>query len=131
MILRYTLAWFLLLLGAVLNGAARDFLYKDAVGELRAHQLSTLTLIVLFGVIVWALSRIWKLESVSQAWTVGIIWLVITVAFEFLFFHYVGGKPWSELLQAYNIMAGRVWIFVLLWTAVAPVVFFTLGRRND
>jgi hypothetical protein len=130
MVLRYTLAWFILVVAAVLNGAARDLLYKDAVGELRAHQISTLTLIVLFGVIVWALSRLWKLESTAQAWTVGFIWLVMTLAFEFLFFHFVGGKPWSELLNAYNLFDGRVWIFVLIWTAIAPVVFYQLNRRN-
>lgn len=130
MVLRYTLAWFILVVAAVLNGAARDLLYKDAVGELRAHQLSTLTLIVLFGVIVWALSRLWKLESIAQAWTVGFIWLVMTLAFEFLFFHFVGGKPWSELLNAYNLFDGRVWIFVLIWTTIAPVVFYQLDRRN-
>jgi hypothetical protein len=131
MVLRYSWAWCVLLLTAMINGAARDFLYKDAVGELRAHQLSTLTLIVLFGLIVWGLSRVWKLESASEAWTVGFIWLGMTLAFEFLFFHYVGGKPWSELLNAYNLLEGRVWIFVLIWTTILPVVFFSLGRKNE
>ena len=73
MLARYSLAWCILLLAAVINGAARDFLYKDAIGELRAHQLSTFTFLVLLGIVVWVLSRIWKLESASQAWTVGLI----------------------------------------------------------
>jgi hypothetical protein len=50
------------------------------------------------------------------------------VAFEFLFFHFVGGHSWSELLANYNIFAGRVWVVVLLWVAAAPYVFFHFRR---
>jgi len=30
--------------------------------------------------------------------------LALTVAFEFLFFHYVGGRSWSKLLANYNLL---------------------------
>lgn len=129
MTLRYTFAWFLLLIVAVANGTLRDWVYKNSLGELRAHQLSTFIAIMLFATVVGGLSRVWKLESASQAWTVGFIWLALTLAFEFLFFHYVAGKPWNVLLHDYNIMEGRVWILVVIWTTIAPAVFFYLDKR--
>lgn len=126
MILRYTFAWFILMIAAIINGAIREAVYKNRLGDLRAHQLSTLTGIILFGVVIWALSRWWPLASAKQAWTVGFIWLAITIAFEFLFGHFVAGHSWGKLLYDYNIFAGRVWLLVLIWTTIAPYVFYRL-----
>ena len=55
MILRYAAAWLLLMIAAVANGAVRELVYRSAVGELAAHQISTVTAILLFGAIVWLL----------------------------------------------------------------------------
>ena len=130
MIWKYILGWFGLLIVAMINGGVRDALYKSAAGDLAAHQISTLTGILLFGFVIWWMTRLWPIESSQQAWTIGLIWLVMTVAFEFLFFHYVTGHSWSELLGDYNILEGRVWVLVLLWTLVAPYVFFRLRSRH-
>jgi hypothetical protein len=59
---------------------------------------------------------------------VGLLWLVLTVAFEFDFFHSVGGKPWDVLLADYNILRGRLWILVLATVLLGPIlVGTTLG----
>jgi hypothetical protein len=126
MILRYTLAWLILVVAAILNGALREAVYKNSLVDLRAHQVSTLVGIILFGVIIWGLSRLWPLASAKQAWIVGFIWLALTIAFEFLFGHFVMGNPWSKLLHDYNILEGRVWLLVLIWTTIAPYVFYKL-----
>jgi hypothetical protein len=124
MIWKYILGWFGLLIVAMINGGVRDALYKPAVGELAAHQISTLTGIILFGLVIWWMTRLWPIASSQRAWTIGLIWLVMTVAFEFLFFHYVAGHSWGELLNNYNIAEGRVWVLVLLWTLIAPYMFW-------
>ncbi len=130
MIWRYILGWFILLIAAMINGAARDALYKDRLGDLTAHQLSTVTVIILFGIIIRWMSRVWPIKSAKQAWTIGFIWLAMTVAFEFLFFHFVTGHSWSELLANYNIVEGRVWVLVLLWTLIAPYLFWRMQQRQ-
>jgi hypothetical protein len=110
----------------ILNGVMRNNLYMDALGPLRAHQLSTLILIILIGLYTWLVSFIWKPESANQAFAIGIMWLVLTVIFEFVFGHYVIGHPWSHLLHDYNITEGRIWSLVLLWTLFAPLVVYKL-----
>lgn len=127
---KYILGWFALLVVAVVNGAVRDALYKSAAGELAAHQISTLTGSILFGIVIWAMTRRWKIVSSAQAWKIGVMWVVMTVCFEFGFFHFVAGKPWSELLYAYNVFDGQVWVFLLIWVLVAPYVFYKFGRRG-
>lgn len=52
--------------------------------------------------------------------------LRLGVAFEFLFGHYVAGHSWERLLHDYNLVAGRVWLILLVWVALAPSLFFRL-----
>lgn len=127
MILRYTLAWLALPIIGIANGAFRELAYKDVLGELRAHQISVATGIILFGLYVWILSLRWKIGSAAQAVAIGLIWLALTVTFEFLFGHYVMHHPWSKLLHDYNILEGRLWLLVLLWITIAPYVFYKLS----
>ncbi|MEA3274145.1 MAG: hypothetical protein U9Q81_02370 [Pseudomonadota bacterium] len=123
---KYFLAWFPMVAIAIANGVLRQAWYERHLGELRAHQVSTLTAIVLFGVYIWLILRVWRPHSATHAIAVGMLWLMMTVAFEFLFGHYVAGHSWDRLLHDYNLFAGRVWLVVLLWVTVAPYLFFRL-----
>jgi hypothetical protein len=125
---RYLAAWFAMLLVSVLNGALRDFTYGRHMPELLAHQLSTLIGIVLLGAVIRRYMRRWPFASARQALFVGLFWMALTVAFEFLFFHYVGGLSWAVLLANYDLSAGRLWPLILLWVAFAPYLFYRLRR---
>lgn len=130
MIWRYILAWIPMIFIAIFNASIRELVYEKYLGELRAHQVSTVTGILLFGLYTWVVTNFWRIQSTAQALVIGLIWLGLTVAFEFLFGHYVSGTEWSKLLADYNIFAGRVWIFVLIWTAIAPFIFFSLQNKH-
>ena len=129
MIAKYILVWFVLVVVAIINGTIRNEVYKGSLGDLHAHQLSTLTGVILFGLVIWGFSRLWKITSAQQAWTIGLMWLGMTIAFEFIFGHFVIGHSWSKLLHDYNIFQGRTWILVLIWTTVAPYFFYKLSGK--
>lgn len=124
MILRYILAWIPMVFIGILNGILREVTYGKYLSEVRAHQISTITGVLLLGSYIWALTRFWSFESPQQALTIGLIWLGLTIVFEFTFGHYVAGHSWSRLLSDYNIFAGRVWIVALIWIAIAPLLFY-------
>jgi len=130
MIGRYLLVWLLLAVVAIVNGVVREATYGKVVSELAAHQLSTVTAVLASGVVVWLVNGAWPIESTAQAWIIGSLWLIGTVAFEFGFGHYVAGHSWQRLLADYNLFAGRVWALFLLWLLVMPYVVFTLAGRN-
>src|SRR5512147_2192921 len=94
---KYALAWLGLMVLAILNGALRDLVYKGSVGEIAAHQISTLTLILLIGIFIWKLEKLWPIESAKQARAIGIIWFLLTEAFEFGF-GLIRGDSWDRLL---------------------------------
>ncbi len=126
MILTYVLLWIPMVFIAIINALIRQYGYLRFVGELAAHRISTVTGIALFGVYIWFVTGRWRIESTGQAAAIGLLWLAMTVAFEFLFGHYIAGDTWERLLLDYNILAGRVWVLVLLWIAVAPYIMFRL-----
>ena len=126
MIWKYTLAWFGLMVIAVLNGALRTLVYGKRMPELRAHQISCFTGIFLIGIAVYFLNKIWPLETGIQSLIIGLLWLVMTVLFEFGFGHFIMKHPWEKLFHDYRMDKGRLWILVLLWTAIVPYVIYSL-----
>ena len=123
---KYLIAWFVMLLVSVANGALRQFTFGKYLDEKNAHQISTVIGILLLGIVIRAFVRRYPPVSGRQALLIGLLWMALTIAFEFLFFHYVGGRSWTELLANYNLFEGRVWVAVLAWVAIAPYVFFRL-----
>ena len=125
---KYLLAWIPMIFIAIANGLFREKILTSRFNELQAHQISTLTMLVLFGIYVWILFKIWFPTSTNQAISIGLIWLILTIFFEFLFGHYVAGHSWNRLLHDYNILQGRVWVLVLIWISIAPYVIFQLQK---
>lgn len=113
--------WFVILLFAVLNGVLRDFVYAPWVGDSVANQISSVLLcLIILGiscVFVWV-GRFE--ESPSVYIYLGLVWVILTVAFEFLFFHYVTNHSWEELLGKYNIFKGNLWLLVVVMTGLSP-----------
>ena len=126
----YALSWIGMVAIAILNGAIREKAYGPFMGELPAHQVSTFIIILLFGAYIWVLTGTYPIESPTQALIIGVMWLVMTVIFEFVFGHFVMGHPWSGLLQDYNLFKGRVWSLVLIWASVAPYLFYRIRSRT-
>lgn len=128
---RWTVAWLGGSVLGVINGTIRELAYKDQVGDLTAHYISTATLIVLLALYMWLLEKRWPIPTLRSALEIGATWLLLTASFDFGFGHYVDGKAWSELTSEYDLTSGRVWILILIWIAVAPSVIYQLQLRKS
>jgi hypothetical protein len=127
---KYFLLWLPMVLIAFANGTLRELWIRKITGELRAHQISTVLLVLGFALYIGIVVRTWPPSSAGQAFAIGLMWLVLTLAFEFLLGRYVSGLSWSKLLQDYDLLAGRLWVLVPVWVAVAPYVFYRLQGRG-
>ena len=121
--LLYLLAWIPMLIIAISNGALRQTVFARFLPELRAHQLSTLTGAVLIGAFIWLVVHVWPPASDQQSITIGLIWLLLTVAFEFFMGLVLLKQPLAKVLVDYNLLAGRVWVLFLVWLTLAPWLF--------
>lgn len=82
-LIKYFLLWLPMILIAVLNGTARDLGYKKYLGELLARQLSTIVLIIVFGIYIGLVLQKYPPANLGQSVKIGILWLVLTLLFEF------------------------------------------------
>lgn len=128
MISRAVLGWLAILGLAMLNGAFREALLIPRIGD-RAAIISPLLLSVLIVVATAVLLPWIRPGTAREAWSVGIFWLGLTLAFEFLAGHYLFGDPWAKLLAEYNVARGRLWVVVPLTALLAPVVTYALRHR--
>lgn len=126
----WLVAWLGLPALGIANGVARDVTYGHVLSEPAAHQLSTATLLLVMAAYLWALERRWPIPTSRTAFTIGGIWAVLTILFEFGFGHYVTGDSCTALLHAYNLADGRVWAAVPLWTVVGPEVIRRVRVRR-
>jgi hypothetical protein len=126
---RYVLAWVPMVFIAIVNGTLREAWYRTYLDELGAHQLSTVTLVLLLGAYMWVVIRLWRPSSAAQALIIGVTWCALTVGFEFVFGYSIAGHPWSRLLADYNIVAGRLWNIILVWLTLAPSVFYRVQKH--
>lgn len=78
------------------------------------------------GVFIWFFIQVWPPSSNGEAIAVGLVWLVLTVVFEFSMGLVLLNRPMAQLLADYDWRAGRVWLLFLIWLMVAPWLFFLL-----
>jgi len=119
---RTVIAWCVLLVAAVGNGAVREVLIAPYTSDLAAHAASAVTISAATLILSWFLVPWIGPVTSAEALRVGAVWVALTVAFELLGGHYLFRASWSQLLADYNVFAGRVWVLVLVTTIVAPFV---------
>ena len=122
MIARACAVWVALLALAFANGALRELAIIPQLGDGAGHALSSILLSSAMFLLAWLTIDWIHPASIGEAWQIGGVWLVMTVAFEFLAGHYLFGNPWSQLLADYNVLRGRIWVLVLATTLMAPVI---------
>lgn len=127
---RAAAVWALLAILMIAQGWVREQWLVPRMGELAAHQASSLSACgILLLTAFWTLRWLGCLHAARRQLAVGALWLGLTVAFEFGFGHFVAGHSWARLLADYDLLAGRLWVLVLLTTFTAPRIAGWLRER--
>jgi Na+/melibiose symporter-like transporter len=118
-LIKAALMW-LVLLGAMMgNGFLRVLVLQPRLGEDSARQVAcvtgTLLILALTAPFVGSLHQ----ARQGQLLSIGMLWLLMTIAFEFGFGR-LSGASWEALLADYDVRQGRLWPLVLLTTFLAP-----------
>jgi hypothetical protein len=112
--------WVSLVPLAIVNGTIREGVLAPILGQRLALPLSGVSLSVL--IFLFALMvALWLGASAAAHYVAaGTAWFLMTLLFEFLFGYYAMGKSCVQLLAAYNVVDGNLWVLVLISTAVSP-----------
>jgi hypothetical protein len=112
------------------NGAARVVVLRPHLGEDRARQVASLSGVALVLLVSWLLVRFSPGATASQLFSVGVAWLLATVAFEFLVGHFVSGLSWDALLADYDLTRGRLWSLILIAVCLGPWLCRSITSRR-
>jgi ABC-type transport system involved in multi-copper enzyme maturation permease subunit len=119
-LLKGTGIWFVIVIAAILNGTFREKVLVPVIGAEMALPLSGILLAVLVFLVAFMLvSSIGSSETKVYIF-LGLLWVILTLSFEFLFGHFIAGRSWHEIMQVFNVKKGDLFIVVLAITGVSP-----------
>jgi len=122
--------WFVAALVATGNGYVGNIFVAARLGQYGAHVYKTVVLVIVIFVLAWLYARITQGAGwVGAAWGAGVLWVGLTIVFEFIVGHYVFGNSWDILFADYKIWEGRLWSLVLLSSLVGPPTMAWLLNR--
>jgi hypothetical protein len=126
--LKLFLFWLPMILLAFVNAALRELIFAKYFNDLLAHQLSTLTLVILCLIYVGIVFPYLHIRSTRQALLTGFVWMILTVLFEFALGR-IMNHSCEELLQNYDLMAGKIWVLFLFCLMLMPYFFYLFRRK--
>lgn len=121
-------AWLMQILVAGFNFfILMNLIYQPLWGELIGHQIGMITRIIINFVFAYLLLMHADEYNTEDLISVGVLWLVLTLIFEWGG-SFVLGRPVEEILIGWNIFAGYMWPYVLLSYLLAPII---VGKNNS
>jgi hypothetical protein len=113
------LIWLSIIPLAILNGVLRQTILTPWLGKSYAQPISGIILCLLIFIVSFVfIPRIGKGESKTYL-KIGLLWIVLTLAFETLLVLAMGNSL-GEVLKAYDITTGNIWLIVVVFTGIAP-----------
>lgn len=109
-----------------------NFVYEPLWGPLVAHQIGMSTQIVYISIFAFFLLRFVKKYETKDLAHVGLLWLGLTLLFEWGGSLAIG-RPVQEILIGWNIVAGYMWPYVLLSYLLSPLMVGTIlhpGKKS-
>jgi len=128
-LLRVLLVWLLIVVAESLHGALRRALFHPDV-EFVVRQASVLTGALIIFAITWACIGWLRIRSTAGALGVGVLWVVLTLAFEIV----VGramGLDWRRIGSDYDLLHGGLMPLGLLAMALTPWAVRRLKAGSD
>ena len=102
-----------------------NLVYEPMWGALVAHQIGMSSRIVYIAIFAYLLLRYVKEYETKDLVHVGLLWLGLTLLFEWEG-SLAMGRPIEEILIRWNIFAGYLWPYVLLTYLLSPLIVGTI-----
>lgn len=122
--------WLVLICAEIIHGILRAIVLVPILGEFRSNQIGVFTGSAIIILIAYLTIRWIGAQRPKETLLVGLIWLVLTVAFEVLFGRFVMGLSWGELLAGYNIAKGGLMPLGLLILLLSPMIASKLREKR-
>ena len=114
--------WSGLISAESLHGTVRGIVLEPYVGDFRARQIGVFTGSIIFFSIALGSIRWIGATRTSQLLGGGVLWLILTIAFEVSFGRFVLGYSWKRVGSDYNLFEGGLLPLGLAALPASPYV---------
>lgn len=121
--------WLIIIFAEFLHGTLRVLLLQPFAGDFRARQISVFTGILIILTISYFFVGWLRASNNSQLFLVGLLWLVLTVAFEISLGRLLN-LSWERIFSDYDIRNGGLMPIGLLFLVFAPLIAAKLKRKS-
>lgn len=114
--------WFIIMLAEVVHGALRMLFLAPWVGDFMARQLAVFTgSAIILAIAAWFIRWIGAVKT-GTLLGVGLLWVGLTLLFEFVLGMLVLGYSWERMLSDYKLTEGGLMPIGLLAMALSPLI---------
>ena len=130
-LLRGFTIWLVIIFAESIHGTIREIFLAPLIGDLPARRIAFFTGIILIFLIAYLFSNWLNADSFSKLLTVGGLWVILTVGFEFALGLFVLNYTLPRMLEDYDITRGGLMGFGLLFLLFAPNIADRLRRKKE
>jgi hypothetical protein len=120
--LRSIIVWLAMMAAETLHGTARILWLAPYVGDLYARQLSFFTGTILILAIATLFVPWLRASRFSQLLGIGVLWAILTLAFEIGLGRLILGYSWERVLADYNLSQGGLMSIGLVTLTCSPLI---------
>ena len=129
---KYVFAWLPLPLFGALSGFLRTYVYgRYWVYHRDAYWISPFVTLGMIFAYALLIGRRSKFESNRRAFYAGLVWAVLSVAYEYVRSTIGELHPLLALTSDISIIDNRVWWLQLLFIALTPLLVHLIYRKNE
>lgn len=127
--LRALTVWFLIIFAESIHGMLRQIFLAPLVGDFPARLLAVFTAMLVIFLITYIFIRWIAAPTQKSLLSIGLIWVVLTVLFEFILGFLILGYTWERMFEDYDISRGGLMGFGLLFMFFAPYLADKLRNK--
>ena len=127
-IIKSLAVWALIIPLSIVNGFVRNSVLEPFMGKY-ALPASGITLCAMIFALCWFLVPRLGEGNRKTYRIVGVLWVLLSVVFEYSVGIFLLGASWTELAAAYNPASGDLWLLVLVCIGIAPLFTAKMQSR--
>lgn len=114
--------WIVIIAVEAIHGVLRNLFLQPVVGDLHARQIGVLVGGLLILIVACLFGRWLNETSARPLLIIGLVWVVLTVAFEVSLGRFVLNLSWERILSDYDVFRGGLMPLGLAFLALAPLI---------
>ncbi|MBA3711900.1 MAG: hypothetical protein H0W76_05535 [Pyrinomonadaceae bacterium] len=122
LLLRALAVWLIIMFAESVHGTLRTLFLAPLIGDFRARQISFFSgMLLIFG-LTFLLIRWMRAQTIKSLLAIGLLWVVLTVLFEFALGLLILKYSWERMFEDYDLSRGGLMAFGLVFMCFAPLV---------